>query len=106
MIKIKDYKVVEGKKFTFYEGNTEKGVAYAIIWNRTPHKKVLSIQDVFVEEEYRGEGVGKSLVQSIIKYGKTDNAVYKIILECSDRNVEFYEKLGFRLHENHMRLDL
>ena len=106
MIKIKDYKVVTGKKLTFYDGNIEKGWAYAIIWNRTPNKKVLSVQDVFVKEEYRGLGIGKKLIESIVTFGEMDNAIYKIILECSDTNVEFYEKLGFRLHENHMRLDL
>ena len=106
MIKIKDFNDLYGKKITFFEDEIEKGYAYAIIWERSEHKKVLSIQDVFVKEEYRGIGIGKSLVQSIVNYGKVDNAIYKIILECSDKNVKFYEKLGFRLHENHMRLDL
>ena len=30
---------------------------------------------------------------------------YKVILDCNDQNVPFYEKLGFKTHVNHMRFD-
>ena len=30
---------------------------------------------------------------------------YKVILDCDDQNVPFYEKLGFKKHVNHMRFD-
>ena len=30
---------------------------------------------------------------------------YKVILDCNDQNVAFYEKLGFKKHVNHMRFN-
>jgi len=27
---------------------------------------------------------------------------YKVILDCNDQNIAFYEKLGFKIHVNHM----
>jgi len=39
-----------------------------------------------------------------IMYGKV-NKCYKVILGCSDKNVGFYEKIGFSVNDNLMRFD-
>jgi hypothetical protein len=35
-----------------------------------------------------------------------ENTCYKVILDCSKSNVEFYKKIGFKEHEVSMRIDL
>jgi glucosamine-phosphate N-acetyltransferase len=63
------------------------------------------IEDVAVHADYQGQGIGAALVQHA-----TDEArrlgCYKVILNCLDSRVAFYERCGFRRYENGMRLDL
>lgn len=56
--------------------------------------KVAHIEDVIVDNTCRGKGLGKMLVQTCIDYAKI-HYCYKIILNCSDENIPFYEKCGF-----------
>ena len=52
-------------------------------------KKVGHIEDVVIHEKYRGYGLGKKLIE-IAKNECED--CYKIILNCKDHNIGFYEK--------------
>lgn len=52
------------------------------------------IEDVVVDQSLRGYGLGRSLVDFLVDYAH-DRGVYKVILDCSDDNVPFYEKCGF-----------
>jgi glucosamine-phosphate N-acetyltransferase len=65
--------------------------------------KVAHIEDVIVDNTCRGRGLGKMLVQKCIDYAKIHDC-YKIILNCSDENIPFYEKCGFSKKENEMAL--
>ena len=65
--------------------------------------KVAHIEDVIVDNTYRGKGLGKMLVQKCIDYAQKLDC-YKIILNCSDENIPFYEKCGFSKKENEMTL--
>ena len=65
--------------------------------------KVAHIEDVIVDNTYRGKGLGKVLVQKGIDYAQKHDC-YKIILNCSDENIPFYEKCGFSKKENEMVL--
>ena len=52
------------------------------------------IEDVVVHQNHRGKGYGKRIMEyvrdaAIKKYG-----CYKIVLDCSETNVPFYEKCG------------
>ena len=67
--------------------------------------KVGHIEDVVTRKEFSGKGVGSSLVQKCIDVAK-DEKCYKVILDCSDDNVPFYERAGFRKHEVSMRYDI
>jgi glucosamine-phosphate N-acetyltransferase len=67
--------------------------------------KVGHIEDVVTRNEYEGRGVGKALVLKAIDFA-TKEKCYKVVLDCSRTNVEFYQKLGFRQHEISMRIDL
>lgn len=63
------------------------------------------IEDVVTHKSFQNMGVGTSLMQKAIEFAK-EAGCYKIILDSSESNAPFYEKLGFRKHEIEMRLDL
>jgi glucosamine-phosphate N-acetyltransferase len=65
--------------------------------------KVAHIEDVIVDNACRGKGLGKLIVTKCIDYARTHNC-YKIILNCSDENIHFYEKCGFSKKESEMTL--
>lgn len=57
-------------------------------------KSVGHIEDIVVDEKYRGNGLGKQIINYLTQYAK-DNNCYKIILDCSPENVDFYTKCGY-----------
>lgn len=57
-------------------------------------KSIAHLQDIVVKEEYRGRGHGKDMIMFLIEKAKTKNC-YKIVLNSSQHNKMFYEKLGF-----------
>jgi len=59
------------------------------------------IEDVAVNENYRGLGIGKKLVKELIKIGNEKNCD-KIVLSSSEKNSKFYEKIGFQKNELQM----
>ena len=63
------------------------------------------IEDVVTRKEYEGIGVGSALVSAALAFAREKNC-YKVILDCSEKNVPFYEKIGFRKNEISMRYDL
>ena len=67
--------------------------------------KVGHIEDVATKEGYEGKGVGKSITTKLIEEARRYGC-YKVILDCSEKNVPFYEKTGFHRYEVCMRLDL
>lgn len=68
---------------------------------------VVHIEDVAVLQSSRLTGIGSAMMEFIREAVQRDPLKpYKIILDCSDDNREFYESLGYRVHERCMRLDL
>ncbi len=63
--------------------------------------KVGHIEDIIIDEEYRGKGIGKMLIEYL---KSMCNECYKIVLYCANHNIEFYEKLGFIKKDNCMQL--
>lgn len=72
------------------------GTGTVIIETKLIHNlgKVCHIEDIVVDKEYRSCGIGKMLIDSLVKYGK-DKGVYKIILDTSEEISCFYKKCGF-----------
>jgi len=72
------------------------GTAAVLIEEKFIHKlsSVGHIEDVVVDKNYREKGLGKLLVNYCIEYAKS-NGCYKIILNCSKDNMDFYKKCGF-----------
>ena len=59
------------------------------------------IEEVVVKVNQRGKGIGKLLVKNLIEKAKKNNCD-KIILSSSEKNLKFYEKLGFQKNELEM----
>jgi len=56
--------------------------------------KVGHIEDIVVDDKFRGYGLGKEMIRILTDYSMK-NGCYKTILDCSDENVGFYEKCGY-----------
>jgi len=67
--------------------------------------KVGHIEDVVVDKDARGSGLGQKIVEHCIEYARKKGC-YKVILDCSNKNVPFYINCGMYLSENCMRIDL
>lgn len=63
------------------------------------------IEDLVVDAKHRGFGIGASIIEKLINYAEQAKC-YKVVLSCSDKNINYYEKFGFKQHENYMRLNL
>ena len=82
------------------EGNTIIGVASIHVIYKLSRTLGL-IEDVAVNKDHRGKGIGKSLVEKLIEIGKQKNCD-KIVLNTSEKNSKFYEKIGFEKNEIQM----
>jgi glucosamine-phosphate N-acetyltransferase len=61
------------------------------------------IEDVIINNEYRGLGYGKRIIDCLIQFALKNFNCYKIILNCLDKNVNFYKKCNFILVGNEMK---
>ena len=73
--------------------------ALAVLW-----ADLSEVRSLAVDDRHRGKGIGSKLVQHCLKEARKAGC-YKVILNCFDKNIPFYEKLGFRRHEIEMRFD-
>jgi glucosamine-phosphate N-acetyltransferase len=105
------HEIEENKLYKIFVAESESGQIIGSITLLVEQKfihnggKVGHIEDVVTRKEFSGKGVGSSLVQKCIDVAK-DEKCYKVILDCSDDNVPFYEKAGFRKHEVSMRYNI
>ncbi len=70
-----------------------------------PNGKIAELLNVYTIEEYRRHGYAERLLRLLIEELKTRD-VGKIILEYTDAGFPVYQKLGFVVTENHMKLNL
>lgn len=63
------------------------------------------IEDVAVHRDFQHHGIGGKLVQHLLTVSR-EQQCYKVILDCADDVIPFYEKLGFHRWEQAMRCDL
>ncbi|KAI9217022.1 acyl-CoA N-acyltransferase [Blastocladiella britannica] len=61
------------------------------------------IEDIVSHEDYRGKQFGRFIIEALKSIGKNVGC-YKIILDCSEKNVPFYQKCGFERKEVEMVL--
>ena len=102
-IKDKNYRIVIAED---NQNHQTIGSATLLIEQKFIHNggKVGHIEDVVTRKGYEGKGIGREILKELIKIAK-DNECYKIILDCDEKLVKFYEKLGFKKHSIMMRLN-
>lgn len=59
------------------------------------------VEDVVVDQACRGAKVGQVLIESLCAFCR-EKGCYKVILDCAEENVGFYEKSGFARKEVQM----
>ena len=79
--------------------------ATLIVSYRADDRPVGIIEDVWTHEDYRKRGLATSLIKRLLELSKEHNC-YKVILDCADHNVSFYKKIGFKIWQNSMRIDI
>lgn len=89
------------------ENNFVIGLTTLLIERKFIHEfgKLGHIEDVVVREGFEGNGIGGALIDKAKKIAKKEDC-YRIILNCSDDKIKFYEKLGYKKRENEMALEL
>jgi len=83
------------------------GCASLLIEQKFIHsgRTVGHIEDVVVHNNYRKKGIGRDLIDTCVNAAKTFNC-YKVILDCDENNIPFYQKCNFKKKGVCMRLDL
>ena len=70
--------------------------------------KSLYMDDLYVKEEYRGKGVGSSLIHKVITFAK-EQKCSRLRWQVSSWNnpaISFYESLGAEINKTEMNCDL
>lgn len=95
-------------KFEIKTGERVVGRAFLYLIKNDLHPKPYGLlEDVFVEEEFRGQGIGKKLVEMVIEKAK-ELGCYKLIATSrfERENVHrLYQNLGFEKHGFEFRID-
>jgi len=96
-------------KFIAEENGRSVGRAYLYLINNSLHEKPYGLlEDMLVEEEYRGKGIGRQLMEAVISEAK-ERGCYKLVAQSRHSRTEahsFYEKNGFKDHGKNFRIDL
>jgi len=92
-----------------YDNTINKVIGAGTVWiePKLIHScsNVAHIEDVVIDINYRSQNIGKKIIESLINIAKVSNC-YKVILDCSEKNISFYEKCGFKNNNIQMSLYL
>lgn len=66
-------------------------------------RRVGHIEDVAIRPEYQRQGIGAKLVRYATEQAASLGCV-RTILDCSNENIPFYEKIGYSLYGNCMKI--
>lgn len=67
--------------------------------------KVAHIEDLVVDKDEQGKNIAQTLINKCIEYAKNENC-YKIILNCNENLIKFYEKNNFYNSGYQMRMNI
>jgi GNAT superfamily N-acetyltransferase len=107
-IQVKEVSSTGVKLYINDENGMEIVRAYLYIIHNDLHERPFGLmEDVFVVERFRSQGLGKQIVQTVVEEAKKRNC-YKLIgtSRFSREKVhEFYEKAGFYKRGYEFRMD-
>ncbi len=97
-----------GIKVTILDNNLLIARAYLYLLCNDLHKDSFGfLEDVFVEEQFRGKGYGEKITAAVIEEARK-RGCYKLICTSrfsNEKAHKLYEKLGFKEHGNEFRID-
>ena len=97
-----------GIKIITEEDGKVIGRAYLYILYNDLHKEPFGfLEDLYVDESVRGQGIGKKLVYAIIEKAK-ENDCYKLVANSRNSRKEiheFYKKFGFKDYGKEFRIN-
>jgi len=98
----------EGIRFALERDGREIARAFLYILHNDLHDRPFGLlEDVFVDESYRGGGLGSLIVSAVIDEAR-DRGCYKLIATSRysrPRVHVLYQRLGFRDHGKEFRMD-
>ena len=82
----------------------DKIIAYGsiIIENKIRGEVAGHIEDIVVNENYRGLYIGNKLINELVNISKINNC-YRITLFCKERLTKFYSRIGFKVDSVNMK---
>ena len=105
----KDTLKAEGVRISVSENGRELGRATLFLMTNDLHDEPFGLlEDVFVEEDTRGQGLGSELVNKVIEEAKARRC-YKLIATsryARPKVHEMYLRLGFQDHGKEFRMEL
>mgnify|MGYP001559136424 CR=1 FL=1 len=98
----------EGIKITIWVENEIIARAFLYLLRNDMHEKPFGfLEDVFVEEQFRGKGYGEKITKAVIEEARKQGC-YKLICTSrfsNEKAHKLYDKLGFKNHGNEFRID-
>ena len=93
--------------FVIYSKKENKLIGAGSIYKliKLHNNPVGQIEDIIITEKYRGLGYGKILIEKLCEIGLIKFKCYKIILNCLEKNIKFYEKCEFIIAGVEMKLN-
>jgi GNAT superfamily N-acetyltransferase len=99
-----------GIKLTVLRDREEAGHAFLYLLRNNLHQEPFGLlEDVYVEEKYRGRGIAREILLTVIDYAK-NNHCYKLIATSRDDGTRdnvhaWYIRLGFNCHGKEFRIN-
>ena len=98
----------DGTRFSIQRNGREVARAYLFLMTNDLHSTPFGLlEDVFVDNSLRGEGLGRTIVNAIIEEAKA-RGCYKLIATSrySRTSVhELYQRIGFEEHGKEFRIN-
>ena len=98
-----------GIKFIAKDGDTEIGRAYLYLIHNDLHEEPAGyLEDMFVDEAYRGKKIGSQLLEAVLHKAK-EIGCYKLVGTSrygKEQVHEWYERFGFEKSGFAFRMDL
>lgn len=100
-----------GIRFSVRRDEKEVGRAYLYILTNDLHAEPFGLlEDVYVHESNRGDGIANELLQEVIAAAKTEKC-YKLLATSRNDGTRdsvhaWYERLGFQDYGTEFRMDL
>ena len=98
----------QGIRFSFEQDGVEVARAYLYLMKNGLHERPFGLmEDVFVNESHRGDGLGSRLVDEVIAAAREANC-YKLIATSRDSRPkvhDLYRRIGFEDHGREFRMN-